>query len=137
MSRARFTDAVYQFIRWARVDSGLPFSHSMGVLKDGGGKPLCRRHLNKECTNQFCTESHNPIEIDLDSVHKKGDSFIMYDHLQMAFTEVYGTPFLWKNGIYISKYFECYGELKRCTLRKDPMTWKNETIRTETMENIR
>ena len=137
MSRARYHDVISQYIRWARLQSGLPFLPTLGVLKDKEGASLCMKHFEKKCDNMFCTESHNPIEIDLNIVHKRGDSYLMYEHLQLAFTDIYGTPFLWKNGIFISKYFEQYSELKPYTYRKDPMTWKNETRRVESNKDIR
>ena len=137
MSQSRYQDVLFQYIKWARLESGLPFMGSIGTLKDGNLKPLCMKQLSKNCTNQFCTDSHEPLEINLDKLYRKGDSFVMYEHVQMAFTEVYGTRFLWKNGIFISKYFDQYSESKRYVTRKDPMTWKNETIRKEAVKDTR
>lgn len=137
MSQSRYQDVLFQYIKWARLDSGLPFIGSIGLLKDGNQKPLCLNQLNKTCTNQFCTDSHEALEIDLNKLYRKGESFLMYEHVQMAFTEVYGTPFLWKNGIFISKYFEQYSESKRYVTRQDPMTWKNETVRKEAVKDTR
>lgn len=137
MSECRYKDVIYQYVKWARVESGLPFLPMLGVLKDNRKNSLCVKNLNKQCTNQFCVESHALLEIELDTVYKKGESFLMYEHLQIALTEVYGTAFLWKQGIFISKYFEQYGELRRVTTRRDPMTWKNETVRTEQVQELR
>lgn len=137
MSQKRYKDVLYQFIKWARVDSGLPFMPILGILKDNEENQLCVDNLNKNCTNRFCTLSHKPLEVNLKYIAKKGASFLLYDQLQIVFTEVYGTRFMWKNGIFISEYFEHYSEMRPFTTRKDPMSWKNETLRTEIIQETK
>jgi hypothetical protein len=112
MFSGRYHDAIFQYLNWSRLDSGLPFLPTLGELHDDLGGVVCMRHQSKRCINMFCTQSHKRIAIDLNKVYSNGGSHLSYENLLMALTELYGSRFVWKNEVFISKYMEVYGELR-------------------------
>ena len=118
MSSSRHHDAVFQYLTWSRLDSGLPFLPTLGELRDESGSIVCMKHQSKRCTNAYCTQSHKHIAVDLNNIYCNGGSHVSYENLLMALTELYGSRFVWKNEIFILKYMEAYGELRDVTHRE-------------------
>jgi hypothetical protein len=121
---------VFLFVRWSRigVEGVQGVDQALFPLLDREGKPMCLRHMNRECPASdsldllqstkgwtstaaagMCRASHGELCYDVEELSVL-DAYVELVDLMFFVSVLFGPKFIWTYEVYIRELFAAFGE---------------------------
>eukprot|EP01039_Chlorochromonas_danica_P002549 gene2549-2790_t len=98
-------------------------------LVDALQKPICPFHLKGNCQlGSKCNLSHRSVAYDRTDL-QLSQAYLLKEDVDAIVNQLYGPHFFYKYDVYLQELFLAYASDHLVNMKKDPMTRRNEVIR--------